>query len=353
VVIAGMQLVLQTDTWTLHFRPTDNLKSTQGPRYLINLPVLAPQYSDDQVRHLDSYTELKTIASINMPKIKITFHEGDPLFNKKLDTVLNQTDQDKELYASVYRDPEFINKLRVTTAYDVTELASLVPAILSITGIVYLLIKVRKLNMAIMVIQSQLTTAVRALDELQLTHSPSPTEPTRPNIHETILNISKNYWFYLVAILLVIAICRKASKVIWKRCTYMLSKRITESSIILYISNGVDIIYLKIQDTQGRPQNLNIQSATYLDKAEIIGYFSPILKYNWKASAINILDQQTTSIEEAKRLSQYEAYLTRRVLRKDFHCHLLLLPDNKLDIIARINDQILPASQKQATKQAQ
>jgi len=105
-----------------------------------------------------------------MPKIKITFHEGDSLFNIKLDTVLNKTEKDKEFYASVYRDPEFINKLRETMGYDVTELVSLVPAILSITGIVYLLIKVRKLNMAILVMQSQLTTAVQDLDELQLTH---------------------------------------------------------------------------------------------------------------------------------------------------------------------------------------
>jgi len=48
--------ILQTDAWTLHFKPTDNLKTSQGPRYLINLPVLARLYSDDQIRHLDSYT---------------------------------------------------------------------------------------------------------------------------------------------------------------------------------------------------------------------------------------------------------------------------------------------------------
>jgi len=140
-----------------------------------------------------------------MPKIKITLHKGDPLFNMKLDTIVNKTDQDKELYTSLYRDPEFINKLRENTGYDITELASLVPAVMSITGIIYLLIKVRKLNMAIQIMQAQLTTVAKALDELQLTHGPRPTEPTQLNIHETILNISKNYWFYLIAILLVIA----------------------------------------------------------------------------------------------------------------------------------------------------
>jgi len=52
---------------------------------------------------------------MDVPKIKITFHEGNPLFNIKLDTILNQTNQDNELYTSVYRDPEFINKLRDKT----------------------------------------------------------------------------------------------------------------------------------------------------------------------------------------------------------------------------------------------
>jgi len=86
---------------------------------------------------------------------------------------------------------------------------------MSIIGIIYLLIKMRKLNMAIIIMQSQLTTVVKALDNLQLTQRPRPTEPTQPIIHETILKTSTNYWFYLIAILLFIAISRKASKVIW------------------------------------------------------------------------------------------------------------------------------------------
>jgi len=282
-----------------------------------------------------------------MPKIKITFHEGDPLFNIRLDTLLNQTDSDKEVFASVYRDPEFINRFVKNTDYGVTEWACLAVALLSVIGIIYLLIKVRKLSIAMLILQSQLTPAVRALDNLHLTQRPRPTDPTQPNIHETILKISTNYWVYLIAILLVIAIGRKACKIIWRGCTSMLSKHLTESSIILYISNGMDSVYLKIQDTQGRPQSLSIQSTTYLDQAEIVGYLIPVLTYRWHASVINTLDQQTTPIKTSIKLSQYEAYVTRKVLRKDFHCHLLLLQDNKLDVIARINDQILPASQKQ------
>jgi len=287
---------------------------------------------------------LKTIPSIDMPKIKIIFHEGDPLFNIKLDTILNKTEDDKELFASVYRDPEFMNKLRDTTEYDVTEIASLVPAILSTAGIIYLLIKVRQLSMAMIILKSQLSTCVKALDDLQLTQRPKSTQPTQPNIHEAILNISTNYWFYLMAILLFIAICRKTCKFVWRKCTAKLSTKITESSIVIYISNGIESVYLKIQDTQGRPQNLNIKSTTYLDKAEIIGYIRPILKYQWNASLINSLDQQTTPIKQSIRLSQYEAYWTRKVLKKDFHCHLLLLQDSKLDLIAKINNQILPST---------
>jgi len=132
----------------------------------------------------------------------------------------------------------------------------------------------------------------------------------------------------------------------------MLPKRITKSSVILYISNGTDSVYLRIQDTQGRPQTLNIQFTTYLNKAEITGYLNPVLKYNWTSSAVNTLDQQTTPIKEAIKLSQYKAYVTRKVFKKKIHCHLLLLQDNKMDIIAKGNDQILPASQKQKTKQA-
>jgi len=211
------------------------------------------------------------MASIDMPKIKIIFHEGDPLFNIKLDTLLNQTEDDKEMFASVYRDPEFINRLKFNDDYDVTGRLGMALATLSLIGIIYLLIKQRKLMTAMIIIKSQLTTVVKALDDLQLTQRPKPTEMTQPNKHVVILNISTNYWFYLIAILLTLAVARKASKFIWNKCTSALSRNITVSSIILYMSNGKKNVYLKIQNTNGK-QNLTISSVTYLNQAKIIGY---------------------------------------------------------------------------------
>jgi len=105
------------------------------------------------------------------------------------------------MFASVYRDPEFINRIRDNNEYDVASWISMVLATVSLTGIIYLLTKQRKLTMAMMVLQTQLTTVAKALDILQLTQRPKPTEITPPNIHEVILSISTNYWFYLIAIL--------------------------------------------------------------------------------------------------------------------------------------------------------
>jgi len=173
-----------------------------------------------------------------MPKIKITFHEGDPLFNIKLDSLINQTENDQEMFASVYRDPEFINRIRNNDDYDVTGRIGIALATLGLIGIIYLLIKQRRLTMAILILKTQLTTVVKALDDLQLTQRPRTTEVTKPNIHEVILSISTNYWFYLIAILLLLAIARKAGKLIWNKCTSALSRKVTESSIILYMSNG-------------------------------------------------------------------------------------------------------------------
>jgi len=243
-----------------------------------------------------------------MPKIKITFHEGDPLFNIKLDTVLNQTDNDKEMFALVYRDPDFINKMLVETDYDVTSLISLLVATASLIGIIYLFIKLQKLTLAMMLLKTQIDTTARGQTTAwfwllaKTTASwfwpkPKPTEVTPPNIHEVIMDISSNYWFYLIAILLVLAVARKIAKIIWKMCTARLSKEITESSIILYMSNGKENVYLKIQDTNGRPQNLTIRSATYLNGAQITGFIKPALEFKWEASIFNLMNQQTTQIK--------------------------------------------------------
>jgi len=38
--------------------------------------------------------------------------------------------------------------------------------------------------------------------------------------------------------------------------------------------------------------------------------------------------------------------MTRKVVSQAFHCHLLLFQDNRLDVIARVNKELLPAYQK-------
>jgi len=80
-----------------------------------------------------------------MPKIKITFHKEDPLFKIKLYTILNQTENDKEMFASVYRDPDFINKMLVETDNDVTRWINPLLTTASWIRIIYLLIKLRRL----------------------------------------------------------------------------------------------------------------------------------------------------------------------------------------------------------------
>jgi len=75
----------------------------------------------------------------------------------------------------------------------------------------------------------------------------------------------------------------------------------------------VSLIYLKIQETQGRPQNLTIQSTTYLTKAHITVYITPKLRYRptWAVAIIDAMDQQKTPIKKIIKLSLYEAYITR------------------------------------------
>jgi len=57
------------------------------------------------------------------------------------------------MFASVYRDPDFINRMRVETDYDVTSLVCLLLATASLMGMIYLLIKLRKLTLAMMVLK--------------------------------------------------------------------------------------------------------------------------------------------------------------------------------------------------------
>jgi len=86
-------------------------------------------------------------------------------------------------------------------------------------------------------------------------------------------------------------------------------------------------------------------SSTYLNKAEIVGYIWPTLQFVWEALIFSSMNQQTTQIKQIIQLSQYKAYMSRKVVKEAFHCHLLLFQDNKLDVIARVNEEILPACQ--------
>jgi len=91
---------------------------------------------------------------------------------------------------------------------------------------------------------------------------------------------------------------------------------------------------------------LTIRSATYLSDAQITGFLRPTLEFKWEASILNSINQQTNQIREIVRLSQYEAYMTRKMVSQAFHCQLLLFQDNRLDVIARVNKKILSAYRK-------
>jgi len=65
------------------------------------------------------------------------------------------------------------------------------------------------------------------------------------------------------------------------------------------------------------------------------------------------VDNQLTEIKQQIKLSQPKAYTLRQVMKKDFHCYLLLLQNNKLGNIAQINREISQANIKTRTIQGQ
>jgi len=210
--------------------------------------------------------------------------------------------------------------------------------------VIFLQIKLHKLNLAIIILGAGFTSLKKALESLQLTREAIPTDSTKPSVHQTILNISQTYWMYLVFTIIILAGARKTTKIIWEYCKAIMNRSITESSTIQYLTNGSNNIYLKVQKTNPRPMNLNKKFQTFLTKAKITGYCRQTLSCSWIASIISALDGQETIIKQQINLSQREAYIVRQVMRKNFHCHLLLLQGNKLDNIAKINQKILFAT---------
>jgi len=112
-------------------------------------------------------------------------------------------------------------------------------ATISVFGVIFLLVKLRKLNLAIIILSAELTGLSKALDTLQLTREARPTEPTKPSIHQAILEIITNYWIYFIVTIIVLATPRKCIKIIWNQCTNIMDKSLTDSFIIVYLSNEV------------------------------------------------------------------------------------------------------------------
>jgi len=88
--------------------------------------------------------------------------------------------------------------------------------VISGLGVIFLLIKLWKLNLAIILLSAERTCLTRALESLQLTREAKPTEPRKPSVHPTILGIGTTYWMYLVLTIIVLAAARKTTKIIWQ-----------------------------------------------------------------------------------------------------------------------------------------
>lgn len=339
-VDASQTCVLTTDFCQLFYQPFAHIQNNRRdkPQYPINLAVLSRLYESEQIEHLNAQTSIDTLPRFDFPKFELKFFAEDYDQTINLDKILNATGEENKIYASIFRDPNYLSSfLPVDTTMDIVNIVALIVACVSFLGVLYAWFTMRSLSLKIMLLQSAFMHKAEALPYLELTQKPTTTVDPGLTLHEQIIQISNDTWIYIFVLLLIVSALKCLLETIWRKCTTGLLNDEFETGLILNISNGTDSIYIKTQSIFGLARDVTIDSEMFLSSIDVTGIFNPRLIHNWQAIINNNATGISTPILQKLEISFKEAFIIKRIIKKKYSVNLLVICTREFEIIQRLN----------------
>jgi len=197
--------------------------------------------------------------------------------------------------------------------------------LLLILNTCYLLFRVRKLSITVMVLQNNMLKthsaqplAFNYFSQISSKSNESwTTDPDSP-LHTVIVQTTEKIWPYLlvcfVGVALMMAVCYK----IWKRMCKRLDLNL-QFSMMLEFSSNQRSVFVKVMELFGQPQDFRITAEDFIRDIKVEGCIFPKLKFIWETVNINDrVTQENFKIKTSHALTWRHARALRAKLSRPY-----------------------------------
>lgn len=328
--------------------------NTTSTKHLTNLAVLLNFFGNDTLQLIQGDTLLYEEAQISLPPLRFFEHK----INEKVA-------QDRKLKIDLMKASEAIKtdgiilnglseaivtgEVKTGEAFwtsipgFVSEINSAI-ILLLIFNVCYLLFRVRKLSITVMVLQTNALKThadqplvfnyFKSIDSLTNTSSIADSSSA---LHTIIIQTTERLWPYLLVCFIGVTLMLFTGYKIWKH-TCKQSEINIKFSMMLEINSNQRSVFVKILDLFGQPQDFRVTAEDFIRDLKVEGCILPKLKFIWETVC---LTDQVTGEEFRIKLSHPLTWKQASTLRQKLSRPFVVLPvfvkDNQLTRINVIN----------------
>ena len=325
-------------------------KGQEVHTYTVNLIFLAKAFGPEKMSQIQGDTLLQTYPNISFRRLKVADGTSDFIatdHNLKLnfEKVINHTKMNKK---QPYSHTEAIlERIQFRDNFSVMDILSMVQGgvlVLLLFAVFIMAKKLRAIMAILVVVQAQISNKnlVNAGEEGEYYTSDTDEEdPDEWNqqvaeIHDMVTNnISDNYIFYLVAII-ILYFLKMGLYYLYKRWTSPVKDSLWRTDLVIRIQplttdkRRENPVFLSVQTIMGLPRELQVLVKGQITSVVIGGSIFMTLKYVWKGTIHNIFTDHIIPIKQSVAVPLFVGPWLKEILAGDYIIQPILVNNKHL-----------------------
>jgi len=222
---------------------------------------------DTDLHGLHGSSDFLEPPDIQVPWHKIVYHDHDKLNRIDLERVINSSGDNKPLFSSYWRSPDF---QLTSEVFDY-----------SICWGKRVYHPIHGSDIHLSAIQAKADLRKSATEVLVLRTSTPPKAMGGISSHvDLVMSLENSYWLIMVCMVLCLLATYKIGKRLLRCLPHSIDGKITHSYLVLQVYNGVESIYVRMQRVNGCHNQIIIHSQEDVKDLMVLGYVFPVLFFD-------------------------------------------------------------------------
>lgn len=301
-------------------------QNTSTVLHPINLALLQQFFNDTVLENIESNTLFQKPLSINVPEFKIFNHTIQHIIanDKKADLSLERMAKSVKNDDLVYQymtDPLLTGDVSITKDWlswdDIMLYCTTAVAIISLTFVLLLCVKMRKLIIIVSVLQKAQISKASTLPSFVYTKKQTTAEPS---FTETIDLTVNHYVLALVLITLLLVIIQLV-----KKCNF----RHLSTVLIIEITNGKECVHIPLHYLSLCPSYWTIRVPGDIQCIEIQGFWIPLVTFTWDNCFVeNKTNGKVSHVSSSVKVSTLTSKKLRKMMKHPYSVQFYVKHEN-------------------------